>query len=117
PGAALGRLAAGPQGLESFASREDSSHRSKSLWNTTGPSQMQRTSSERSGSTSPEALERQPDPEVSSERRRLTLAHPGGAEALVGHAEGEGVGGAPIENGSEWFAIDPRFDEAPPAQS
>lgn len=113
PGTHTGSAAPGTRGRESFTSRDDESYRSKGLWNSFAVSQMQHTNSAAIGRSSPEALERQPEPAFADRRVHTRRAQVGEEVAQKGLPEQNGQGGTVGLEGSEWFAIDPRFDSAP----
>ncbi len=117
PGTRLGVRAPGERGAESFSDRSDPSYRSKSFWNTPGASQMAHTSALPKGHRSPEALEREPDPAFANTQQHRRQARLSSEEARRGLSDNSGQGGAPGQTGEEWFAIDPRFDEAPTART
>lgn len=117
PGQLVGSPAPGALGQEHFTDRVDTSYRSKALWNTPGAGQMQHTTALPEGRSSPEALERQPDPAFSDSKRNPKQARAGQESASEGLATQGEQGGAPGDDGEEWFAADPRFDSAPQARS
>lgn len=115
PGRELGRASPGRSGQDSFVPRRDSDARSKSLWNTAAAAQMRHTGDLPTGEHSPESLERSEAPAFSADPRRRQQARAGAEKASAGLNDSRGQGGAPGEEGDEWFAMDPRFDVAPRA--